>query len=50
MDQVEVNAQDIIDALTSQRNAAMDELTKQAAIIRALQRKLEPPSPDADTN
>jgi hypothetical protein len=37
---VEYAAQDIIDTLTSQRNAALDEIVRQSAIIRALEREL----------
>jgi hypothetical protein len=40
---LQLQADDIIAALTQQRNAAMDEITRQAAIIRALQKKLNPP-------
>lgn len=42
---VEVNTQDYINILISQRNAAMDEIAKQGAIIHALQRRLQEASP-----
>lgn len=45
MQDLEVKGEDIIQALTQQRNAAMDEIARQAAIIKALERKLQPPAP-----
>ena len=37
---IKINPQDVIEALTQQRNAAMDEIARQAGIIKALQREL----------
>jgi hypothetical protein len=45
MDNIELNPQDVIDVLTLQRNAALDEIVRQAAIIKALERKLTAPAP-----
>jgi hypothetical protein len=36
-----INAQDMIDVLVSQRNSALDEVARQAAIIKVLIKKLE---------
>ena len=36
---IKINPNDVIDALTLQRNAAMDEIARQAGIIKALQRE-----------
>ena len=40
-DQIEITSQDVIDALTSQRNSALDEIARMSAIIRALTRESE---------
>jgi len=40
--EVQLNPNDVIDAITAQRNAALDEIARQAAIIRTLQKMLEP--------
>jgi len=37
--ELELDAQDVIDVLTLQRNAAMDEVVKQGALIRKLLRE-----------
>jgi len=37
---IEIRTDDVIAALTAQRNAAFDELAQQAAIIRSLQRRV----------
>jgi cell division protein FtsB len=36
-----INAQDLIDVLVSQRNAALDEVARQGVIIKTLIKKLE---------
>jgi len=36
----QVAGEDLIEILTRQRNAAMDEVARQAAIIRTMERKL----------
>jgi len=38
---VEINSQDVIDALASQRDTAMNEIARMSAIIRALNREIE---------
>jgi hypothetical protein len=38
---MELNAQDIITALSNQRNVALNELAQAAAIIEALKREIE---------
>ena len=40
-DQIEINSQDVIDALASQRNSTLDEIARMGAIIRALNREIE---------
>jgi hypothetical protein len=37
----EIRGQDLIEILSLQRNAAMDEVARQAAIIRTMTKKLE---------
>jgi len=37
----DVKGEDLIDILTQQRNAALDEVARQAAIIKSLERKPE---------
>jgi len=43
-----LDADDIIQILTSQRNAALDEIVKMGAMIKALERKLKESPPVAD--
>jgi hypothetical protein len=45
MENVQLQAQDIIDTLVSQRDAAFAEIVRQAAIIKALERKVREISP-----
>jgi len=40
---MDLRAEDVIAALTAQRNAAMDEIARQAAIIKALERQIGGP-------
>jgi hypothetical protein len=40
-DQIEINAQDIIEAISAQRDTALNEIARMSAIIRALNRKVE---------
>jgi hypothetical protein len=40
MNDQQINSQDIIDVLQSQRDAAMNEIVRMGAIIKALERKL----------
>jgi hypothetical protein len=42
---LEIKGEDIIQALTQQRNAALDEIARQAAIIKALERRLQASAP-----
>jgi len=37
---LEVNMQDMLNVAISQRNSAMDEIVRQAAIIKALERRV----------
>jgi len=39
--EIAVNPQDMLDTLTGQRDAAMNEIVKMAAIIKALERQLK---------
>lgn len=41
MNDIQVDLNDMMIAMASQRNAALDEIVKQAGIIKALQRELE---------
>jgi len=41
MEQLSLDPEHVIDALRNQRNSAMDEIARQAAIIRALQLQLK---------
>jgi len=41
MEQLNLDPEHVIDALRNQRNSAMDEIARQAAIIRALQLQLK---------
>ena len=47
---LQMDPNDIISTLTEQRNACMDEIVRQSAIIRALQRELNksPEEPKAE--
>lgn len=45
MKDIEINSQDIIDALSSQRDTALNEIARMSAIIRALNREVERLSP-----
>lgn len=38
--EIVVNPQDLLDTVTGQRDAAMNEIVKMSAIIRALQREV----------
>lgn len=38
---VDINPQDMLEAIASQRDAALNEIVRQASIIRALTRKIE---------
>jgi|GEM_PF-4058762 hypothetical protein len=42
-DEIKLDAQDIIDALTEQRNGALNELVRAQAALRALQRNTATP-------
>jgi hypothetical protein len=47
----ELEADDVIHALTQQRNAALDEIVRMGAIIKALERMLNaPPVPARPEN
>lgn len=39
--EVEIQAEDVIQSISSQRDAALNEIARQSAIIRALQRQIE---------
>lgn len=39
--EIMMNPQDLIDVVSAQRNAALDEIVRQGAIIRALQRTIQ---------
>jgi hypothetical protein len=48
--EINANPQDLIDTLSQQRDAAMNEIVKMSAMIRALQRELDAlknPQPEA---
>jgi len=42
-EEITLDVQDVINTLTNQRNAALDEIVKMSAMIRSLQKKLEVP-------
>lgn len=46
--EIQVDPQHYIDTLAQQRNAAMDEIVKMAAIIRALEAQLKSKEEPAD--
>lgn len=48
--EINVDLKDILEATTAQRNAAMDEIARQAAIIKALQRELEKKSDETSSS